>query len=108
LISTSRWIGSKAEVLVRPVESDHAGTVENVFEFIRSLPSGTRTREDIDRQIAEERDSWGERWRPTSTHQPSSTWSHGAEGGNTLDTGATSGERGAPGASAKLRTQQTF
>ena len=37
------------------------GAVEDIFEFIRSLPRGTRTKEDIDGQIAEERDSWGER-----------------------------------------------
>jgi hypothetical protein len=27
-------------------------------DFLRSLPPGTRTKEDIDRQINEERDSW--------------------------------------------------
>jgi hypothetical protein len=27
-------------------------------EYIRSLPSGTRTKEDIDRQVRGERDSW--------------------------------------------------
>lgn len=27
-------------------------------EIIRSFPSGTRTKEDIDRQINQERDSW--------------------------------------------------
>jgi len=27
-------------------------------EYIRSLPPGTRTKDDIDRQVREERDSW--------------------------------------------------
>lgn len=27
-------------------------------DYIRSLPPGTRSKEDIDRQIREERDSW--------------------------------------------------
>ena len=27
-------------------------------DFLRSLPPGTRTKQDIDRQINEERDSW--------------------------------------------------
>jgi hypothetical protein len=30
-------------------------------EVIRSLPPGSRTKEDIDRQITDERDSWGDR-----------------------------------------------
>ena len=27
-------------------------------DYLRSLPSGTRTKEDFDRQIREERDAW--------------------------------------------------
>jgi hypothetical protein len=49
------------EVVVRSVEPARVRAVEDIFEFIRSLPRGTRTKEDIDGQIAEERDSWGER-----------------------------------------------
>ena len=30
----------------------------SVSQYIRSLPPGTRTKEDIDRQIREERNSW--------------------------------------------------
>ena len=29
-----------------------------VAEYVRMLPPGNRTKEDIDRQISEERDSW--------------------------------------------------
>ena len=29
-----------------------------VAEYVRTLPPGSRTKEDIDRQISEERDSW--------------------------------------------------
>ena len=29
-----------------------------VSDYLRSLPPGTRSKEDIDRQIREERDSW--------------------------------------------------
>ena len=50
----------EVEVIVRPVETP-ATPPQDVFEFIRSLPLGTRTKEDIDQQIADERDSWGER-----------------------------------------------
>ena len=34
---------------------------ETLFEFLHRLPPGTRTKEDIDRQLREERDSWGDR-----------------------------------------------
>ena len=49
------------EVVVRAVEPSHNKPVESIFEFIRKLPPGTRTKEDIDSQLAEERDSWGDR-----------------------------------------------
>ena len=51
----------EVEVVVRPVEHERPRAVESIFDFIRKLPPGTRTKEDIDRQIAEERDSWGDR-----------------------------------------------
>ena len=51
----------EVEVVVRAVEPAHAKPAESIFEFIRKLPPGSRTKEDIDRQIAEERDSWGDR-----------------------------------------------
>jgi hypothetical protein len=54
-------LDGEVEVVVRAVEPASAKTLESIFDFIRSLPPGTRTKEDIDRQIAEERDSWGER-----------------------------------------------
>ncbi len=48
-------------VVVRPVERLDSVGVEDVFTFLRSLPPGTRSKDDIDRQIAEERDSWVDR-----------------------------------------------
>ena len=54
-------LDGEVEVVVRSVEPDRVGAIEDIFAFIRSLPGGTRTKEDIDGQIAEERDSWGER-----------------------------------------------
>ena len=53
-------LDGEVEVTVRPVEQ-RATPPQDIFEFIRSLPPGTRTKEDIDRQIAEERDGWGDR-----------------------------------------------
>ena len=34
---------------------------ETVLDVMRRLGPGTRSKEDIDRQIREERDSWGDR-----------------------------------------------
>jgi hypothetical protein len=47
--------GSEVEIVVRVTT---AGGTGKLSEFLRSLPPGTRTKEDIDRQINEERDSW--------------------------------------------------
>lgn len=49
------------EVVLRAVAGDQTAKGETVFEFLRRLPVGTRTKEDIDQQIGEERDSWGTR-----------------------------------------------
>jgi hypothetical protein len=45
------------EVVVR-LRDEPARCGERLGDFLRNLPPGTRTKEDIDRQIAEERDSW--------------------------------------------------
>jgi hypothetical protein len=49
------------EVVLRAVTGDSTFQGETIFEFLRRFPVGTRTKEDIDRQIGEERDSWGTR-----------------------------------------------
>lgn len=48
-------------VIVCPL-SPTASASENqsIFDFLRTLPPGTRTREDIDRQLAADRD-WNDR-----------------------------------------------
>jgi hypothetical protein len=51
----------EVEVVVLPIERTEATPKQDIFDFLRSLPPGTRSKEDIDRQIAEERDSWGDR-----------------------------------------------
>lgn len=53
-------VTGEVEIVVRSVEPK-AAPKRDVFDVLRSLPPGTRTKEDIDRQIAEERDSWGDR-----------------------------------------------
>ena len=40
------------------VEQLQRSDLRSLFEFLDSLPPTGRTREDIDRQVQEERDSW--------------------------------------------------
>ncbi len=51
----------EVEVLIRPVAVTAQQPTLSVSEFLKRLPPGTRSREDIDQQIREERDSWGDR-----------------------------------------------
>jgi hypothetical protein len=53
-------VTGEVEVFVRPVQAETVPK-RDIFDVLQSLPPGTRTKEDIDRQIAEERDSWGDR-----------------------------------------------
>jgi hypothetical protein len=50
-------ISGEVEVVIRQVEAT-AAPQRDIFDVLSSLPPGTRSKEDIDRQIAEERDSW--------------------------------------------------
>ena len=34
---------------------------DDIITYLRGLPAGKRTKDEIDRQIQEERDSWGDR-----------------------------------------------
>jgi len=47
----------EVEVTVRPVTAAHP-TVADMLAVVATFPSGTRTKEDIDRQIAEDRAGW--------------------------------------------------
>jgi hypothetical protein len=47
------------EVIVHPTENADEKSVPNVFDFLLQLPAGTRTRENIDGQILDEREAWG-------------------------------------------------
>jgi hypothetical protein len=49
------------DVVLRRAPSEEEAQDEDIFEFIAKLPPGGRTKEDIDRQIREERESWGDR-----------------------------------------------
>ena len=51
-------VGEEVEVVIRPLPPEPG---KSIFEVIAALPPGTRSKEDIDRQIREERESWGDR-----------------------------------------------
>jgi len=50
---------SEVEVLLRPAPS--VNQIERLSQFLRRLPPGTRTKDDIDQQVQNERASWGDR-----------------------------------------------
>jgi len=54
-------IESNVEVVLRPVKGQPSKTGESIFDLIARLPGGNRSKEHIDRQIREERESWGDR-----------------------------------------------
>ncbi len=51
----------EVEIVVRPASASRPQSQQDIFDFIASLPPGTRSKEEIDRQIQEERDAWGDR-----------------------------------------------
>jgi hypothetical protein len=51
----------EVEVAIRSMVSPRPQFGQDIFDFIAHLSPGTRSKEDIDRQIQEERDSWGDR-----------------------------------------------
>ncbi|MEI2687472.1 MAG: hypothetical protein V9G14_15475 [Cypionkella sp.] len=54
-------VSGDVEVVVRSIEPTNAVPKSRLLDVIRGLPAGTRTKEDIDAQLAEERSSWGDR-----------------------------------------------
>jgi hypothetical protein len=50
-------LAGEVEVEMRPVGKSEKKTARDLVEFLRTLPPGTRTKEDIDAQIREERES---------------------------------------------------
>jgi hypothetical protein len=51
----------EVEVLVRATPVAASRTGPSVFDFLRDLPPGTRTKQDIDAQIRAEREEWEDR-----------------------------------------------
>ena len=51
----------EVEIVVRPVSTSQPQPRQDIFDFIASLSPGMRSKENIDRQIQEERNAWGDR-----------------------------------------------
>ena len=51
-------VGAEVEVVIRPLQPSSG---EDVFDIIARLAPGSRVKDDIDRQIREERTSWEDR-----------------------------------------------
>ena len=49
-------MSGEVEVILRLPTQE--GNGEGLAAFLRGLPAGTRTKDDIDRQLREERESW--------------------------------------------------
>ena len=48
----------EVEIVIRMVKEQNQITSKNLFQFIQSLPPGKKTKNDIDKLILEERNSW--------------------------------------------------
>ncbi|HEX4056614.1 MAG TPA: hypothetical protein VHX86_20330 [Tepidisphaeraceae bacterium] len=48
----------EVEVIVRTGNGAESNQGESIFEFLRHLPAGTRSRDEIDRQIRQEHEDW--------------------------------------------------
>lgn len=51
----------EVEVVLRPIAAPDQARPVDVFDLIAAAAAGSRSKEDIDAQVAEERGSWGDR-----------------------------------------------
>jgi hypothetical protein len=51
----------EVQVIVQTDRKENVNQAPGVFEFLRQLPAGTRDKAELDRQIRQERESWGSR-----------------------------------------------
>jgi len=52
---------TEVEVLVHPLSDTARANGETVSQFLRRLPPGHLTRQQLDQQIQDERSAWGDR-----------------------------------------------
>jgi hypothetical protein len=51
----------EVDVVLRILDAGNAATDETVSDFLRRLPPGTRSKEEIDQQVRAEREAWNDR-----------------------------------------------
>jgi hypothetical protein len=51
----------EVQVIVPRSGNGTSAKTESVYAFLKDLPAGTRSKQEIDQQLQEERDGWGER-----------------------------------------------
>ena len=56
-------VSADVEVILRPAAAARrpAGSSQPIADFLNGLPPGDRSREDIDKQVNDERNAWGDR-----------------------------------------------
>lgn len=54
-------IEGEVEIVLRRVKSQTTAAVVDIFELIAASSPGNRSKEDIDQQLADERNEWGDR-----------------------------------------------
>jgi hypothetical protein len=54
-------VEAEVEVTIRPLAASSGGNGESVFQYLSRLPAGNRTKDEIDQQVRDERNSWGDR-----------------------------------------------
>ena len=54
-------IDGEVEIVLRRVAAPKEANTNDIFDLIATATPGTRAKEDIDQQLARERDSWGDR-----------------------------------------------
>jgi hypothetical protein len=52
---------TEVEVVVHPLPTLPGANGETVSQFLRRLPPGKLTKQEIDKQVQDERGSWGDR-----------------------------------------------
>jgi hypothetical protein len=52
---------AEVEVLVHPLPDPQAHNGETIAQYLRRLPAGKLTKQEMDQQIQDERNVWGDR-----------------------------------------------
>ncbi|MGH2585187.1 MAG: hypothetical protein ACRDJE_09755 [Dehalococcoidia bacterium] len=54
-------VAGEVDVVLRILDTGNGTPEETIFDFLRRLPPGTRSKDEIDQQVRAERESWDDR-----------------------------------------------